>query len=601
MPCPNPYIYEPLPAKSIRVLELREGVGNQPLIYELIIQAITGNSYEAISYAWGDSKRTGLILCNGKNIGITTSLISALSAFRLIHGVRRVWADAVCINQEDVEERNSQVAQMDAIYTSAERVLGWLGHDPGFAKIAIGHIQSFNRSPETCIDSAKRLQVLDIAKDESVNFNPEWQAWKAIKEYFEVPFFHRVWIIQELGLGKTAVLYCDSYHIEWLEVANFVFLMDNMASFLVVHLQLKSWIVNHTKLIWNISTNGQPRYDILDVVNWARVHQATNPKDRIYGLLGHPSANVGDRVFIEPDYDLSVAQVYVQFAVEVIKSTRGLRILSAVEHDAAPASESLPTWVPNWNTETKCTMLATVAPAAPAREQSEEFPRILDNNILSVRGFKIDTVLAFSEIIDQNQLVVTTLEIEMQKKIPFLVDHIWKILATSSSITVPTQETLDNLSLSFHESFPIQRIPSSQSFIRHRADFAAYLFEFEKILPNRNGSILASMPLPMRYNYENQAREGSATEFIQKMTWTCMARRVFVTSNGHIGIGHRIMQKGDICCVIVGSVIPMMLRSNGHSSETFLVGECILHPFMGYKSFLLYREGQLRLQEFHIK
>jgi hypothetical protein len=68
----------------------------------------------------------------------------------------------------------------------------------------------------------------------------------------------------------------------------------------------------------------------------------------------------------------------------------------------------------------------------------------------------MDTVFAFSEIMDQNLLIVTSLETELQKRIPFLMDHLWEIIVSSDTVESPieeTLETLETLMLSFPEGF----------------------------------------------------------------------------------------------------------------------------------------------------
>jgi hypothetical protein len=69
-------------------------------------------------------------------------------------------------------------------------------------------------------------------------------------------------------------------------------------------------------------------------------------------------------------------------------------------------------------------MFASAIPAAPDRGDSDEYPRVVLSNVLRVRGFMMDTIFAFSEIMDQDQLIVTSLETKLQKKVPFLMDHL---------------------------------------------------------------------------------------------------------------------------------------------------------------------------------
>jgi hypothetical protein len=46
---------------------------------------------------------------------------------RLEDRKRLIWADAVCINQADDEEKSWQVRMMGDVYRNADRVLIWLG------------------------------------------------------------------------------------------------------------------------------------------------------------------------------------------------------------------------------------------------------------------------------------------------------------------------------------------------------------------------------------------------------------------------------------------------------------------------------------------
>ncbi|KAK5726143.1 Non-essential glycogen phosphorylase [Elasticomyces elasticus] len=84
--------------------------------------------YEAISYAWGGMEASQTLRVSGYGlVRITPSLHSALNQFRNTDKVRRLWADALCINQCDEVEKGQQVTAMDEIYKGARTVLVWLG------------------------------------------------------------------------------------------------------------------------------------------------------------------------------------------------------------------------------------------------------------------------------------------------------------------------------------------------------------------------------------------------------------------------------------------------------------------------------------------
>jgi len=90
--------------------------------------------YSALSYVWGESEVKKNVTVNGLSIAVTPNLANALSNIRstilpLLEAegtAPYIWADALCINQTDIIERNEQVMRMGRIYKSASHVLSWL-------------------------------------------------------------------------------------------------------------------------------------------------------------------------------------------------------------------------------------------------------------------------------------------------------------------------------------------------------------------------------------------------------------------------------------------------------------------------------------------
>ncbi|KAK7225101.1 hypothetical protein V2G26_013104 [Clonostachys chloroleuca] len=90
-------------------------------------------SFNALSYVWGDPRVTKAILVNGHRILVTINLVSALeyAPYHLRkskHATsKKLWVDAICINQEDIAEKSRQVSLMKHIYSQSDIVLCWLG------------------------------------------------------------------------------------------------------------------------------------------------------------------------------------------------------------------------------------------------------------------------------------------------------------------------------------------------------------------------------------------------------------------------------------------------------------------------------------------
>lgn len=88
--------------------------------------------FEAISYEWKQASGRSSITCNGTSFVVTQNLASALRALRLPSSSRILWVDAVCIDQDNSEEKSKQIPLMREIYASANSVLTWLGPEfPG--------------------------------------------------------------------------------------------------------------------------------------------------------------------------------------------------------------------------------------------------------------------------------------------------------------------------------------------------------------------------------------------------------------------------------------------------------------------------------------
>jgi Heterokaryon incompatibility protein (HET) len=123
---------------EIRLIEIlpyekQDGNSENSPVRCSIIQASLRDipGYIALSYAWGDNTKNKTILLNGRRMEITTSLDVALRHLRSAEtkghnfGSRRIWVDAISINQQDELEKTWQVMQMSRIFKKAEYTLVW--------------------------------------------------------------------------------------------------------------------------------------------------------------------------------------------------------------------------------------------------------------------------------------------------------------------------------------------------------------------------------------------------------------------------------------------------------------------------------------------
>ena len=125
-----PWLETPLDLKtaSIRILELHPGADDSHIICTLHVVSLDDHpEYEALSYVWGDSRKTKPITVGGATFNATENLFAFFSCLRHTSDSRFLWADAICIDQSNPLEKGSQIALMSRVYREAKEALIWFG------------------------------------------------------------------------------------------------------------------------------------------------------------------------------------------------------------------------------------------------------------------------------------------------------------------------------------------------------------------------------------------------------------------------------------------------------------------------------------------
>ncbi|KAI1878374.1 uncharacterized protein JN550_000556 [Neoarthrinium moseri] len=557
---PRKYKYPHLPNQCIRVLELQpETSADAGLRCRLVVQKIDNIPYEALSYVWGKPTvyHSAIYCQDGTDeddegeIRIGGNLTRALIAYRLTDRPRRIWVDAICINQDDLAERQAQVRMMGAIFHGAQQVLCWLGgfknpelEEPA-ALIAIGFLRQFNTDPAGELRKVQEYLHHDVKSqaDDLIHMS-----WLGIKILFDIEYFHRAWIIQEVGLAHRAILSWGRSDVclDWVEIALFSSFMDANGASIVNRFDLKSWVCNHISLVWSKRPDGQPVFDFSEVLHWARIHLSTDPRDYVYALLGHPSATIEGELIIEPSYMISTAQVYTNLASNIIERTNSVHILAFVDHGGELDSSELATWVPDWHAPNVVAPLRFPTCAAPKSVECISIDP--DRRLLRCQGFVVDTLVAYSDMIVPKELPITTYDAEMKKSIPFLVDHIYNRLVVDTCIPLESWERFVHSLSSILTGGTRAENPADQgdNMTSQRGDCAAFMLKAKQIQQSNNATgFWSSLQADERDALEHLAMKGSPAQFIQDMTWTSMCRKVFRTTRGYFGLGPRIMKKND--------------------------------------------------------
>jgi hypothetical protein len=158
--------------------------------------------YEALSYMWGPPEESQLIYVNEVPVRIRANLHSALRHLQLPSEPRCLWVDALCINQDDVEERNHQVAQMGRIYSLARLVVAWVGDSDRLSDSAMSLFSTWN---------PPSFDVWNPYLDDRLTLH----GLTAVKSFCYRAYWERLWIIQEIVLATNIVVQCGHHQTSW--------------------------------------------------------------------------------------------------------------------------------------------------------------------------------------------------------------------------------------------------------------------------------------------------------------------------------------------------------------------------------------------------
>lgn len=127
-------------------------------IYDLMSDSgADSHLYEALSYVWGSNMRSRTIKVNNCEFPVTENLYLALLRLRNRQLERILWVDAICINQDDLDEKSEQIPLMRTIYAQAQHVTVWLGEAYEDGDKALEKLQSLAEGQDIDIEGCEKL------------------------------------------------------------------------------------------------------------------------------------------------------------------------------------------------------------------------------------------------------------------------------------------------------------------------------------------------------------------------------------------------------------------------------------------------------------
>lgn len=517
-----------------------------------------GREYEALSYAWGSKDNPLEISFTDPSTNIKASLLVtqdlalALRYLRLPQLSRTLWIDAICIDQENLEERGHQVKKIGDVYHTARQVIIWLGpatDDSGHAvrflheisaRIAIDWI-TFVIRPTTRADANwVNTQLPSLLDDKTLN---------SLETLLQAPWFHRLWIWQEVLLSRTAEIYVGHETWPWSDFRKAIVYMWRTvtldSTLPNVRWELAGLLRRVHQLVIREAFDGR----LLDYIEATIRCQFSDSRDRIYALLGLIFR--GDCALeLEPVYTQPASTVFQNIVLPYLRRESSLDTLACCElSENKPLS---PSWVPDWSNRTV-------------------------GNLIFLIGHLGNRSIAKADYISAGQLRATGISAAaIDGSQPAFTVEMQKVVAPWEPVRM-----IERCSkyISTHQPY-IDGGDIIEAFCRTLvADcFAQPHFS---IFPRFDESLAYVDDICRNSGKHNK----SCSDYLIYLSAFFNGRCFVTTQEGYIGLAPLASKAGDQICIILGCRSPLVLRLTTKGTYT-VVGECYIHGLMQDEAFL---------------
>ncbi|KAK0644180.1 heterokaryon incompatibility protein-domain-containing protein [Cercophora newfieldiana] len=374
--------------------------------------------YEAISYAWEGQTPSHRISCDGLDMLVTENCAAILRHFRPKSSdqSRRLWIDAICIDQRSVLEKNHQLKLMSDVYRSATRVLVWLAPanpDDAWCHVAFDMFRRLRRLAALAARESAGIGLSSgppqIIGDPGPT--PDMEDYALVRECREIleasenygfllfkllPWFTRLWTVQEVIVAREALFVLGEDALSFGAVVRLDEELQRLRAYHFAASEVYQGFVNllapHVEMFHLLWRSEQSRDTSLFSFGYFWRLNVSDPKDRVFAVQGLASA-LGITL-PDPDYSKPLSTIYMD-ACRALIMHQGR---AGVFHELnlcwlSPTTPGLPSWVPAVLSERKPCQL-------PPAIKSHRSPRLLfskDGLRLHIDGLQTDTVSVVSE------------------------------------------------------------------------------------------------------------------------------------------------------------------------------------------------------------
>ena len=399
---------------------------------------------------------------------------------------------------------------------------------------------------------------------------------------FKRRWFQRSWVIQEVALANLAIVVCGCRILHWDDIGRTAQYLVSSGFFRAMQ---DTYGRQGRPTFASTIQNSRARVK-LDVdrsltllLSSMRRFQATDPRDKIYSLLGllkddkdpETRGKVSNNV-IRPNYSLSVNTIFRQVTKSLIKHEQSLALLSTVEDASLRVTLNLPSWVPDYAVWQEVTILGM--PDNPHKycaggDEPLSFYDSDDSNhdILSLAGHEMDSVIEIGMCFDHESFGDRGSEVLMS----------WFQLFASLPEVYPNgQPRNEVIWRTLIGDVGGATHPAHADYARH---FLAFLHHFLKEEKDLRKVIEILNAGTSTCAWQEMGMAGDLHLYATFFVYITGLRRLFVTKDGYVGLGAKSVQVGDKVFVFPGAIVPFVLRE---SIEGYyrLIGEAYVHGIM---------------------
>lgn len=337
------FVYPSLQPGHIRLIRVQQQSTWPYISCDMkIVKLEESPQFTALSYTWGGQIPNRMLFIGDAWLRVTPNLYAFLLQVQNFgdeakeKGVEWIWADSLCINQQDDADKSVQIGMMRKIYEAAQRVVVWLG-EATYARECF--LKQLEAMAEDRI-SGEHQQSIALRKPQEQKPSD----FQIPQEFLTHPYWRRVWILQEItsnpkhgvSLWYGHVRCCLSSLLSLTLAAS----PEKSASSRVKYDQHPFEVLQLLR-----EARQQSTITILDMLQMKGRWESSDPKDKLLALV-QLSADGLDYI---PDYSLNVHQLYADFAKHLIERYGHLDILEHVHPQLHVwKNEGLSWWAPDW-------------------------------------------------------------------------------------------------------------------------------------------------------------------------------------------------------------------------------------------------------------